>query len=63
MFGLLHLAHGAAERTKLLFQAGAVDRDLAGVVDRAIEQVGADADLFLRCAYRSCRLRRREAHR
>ena len=49
---LLHLAHRATERTQLLLQAGAVDRDFAGVVDETVEQVGADADLFLRCAHR-----------
>src|SRR3546814_5654605 len=38
--GLLYLAHRAAERTQLLLQAGAVDRDLAGVVEQLVEQVG-----------------------
>ena len=46
--GLLHFDHGAAERTELLFEARTIDRDFAGVVDEAIEQVGADAHLFLR---------------
>ena len=49
--GLLHFAHRAAERAELLFQAGAVDRDFAGVVDEPVEQVGADAHLFLRRAH------------
>ena len=48
--GLVHFRDGAAERTQLLLQAGAVDRDFAGVVDETVEQVGADAHLFLRCA-------------
>src|SRR5690606_5365581 len=41
---------GAAERRQLLFQAGAVDRHLARVVHQPVEQVGADAHLFLRRA-------------
>ena len=41
----------AAERAELLLEAGAVDRDFAGVVDQAVEQVGADAHLFLRRAH------------
>ena len=49
--GLLHFGHRRAERTELLLQARAVDRDLAGVVDQAVEQVGADAHLFLRRAH------------
>ena len=49
--GLLHFGHRAAERAELLFQARAVDRDFAGVVDQAVEQVGADAHLFLRRAH------------
>src|SRR5690606_39800421 len=49
--GLLHFAHRRAERTELLLESGAIDRDLAGVVDEAVEQVGADAHLFLRGAH------------
>ena len=45
-----HFRDGAAERTQLLFQTGAIDRDLTGVVHQAVEQVGADAHLFLRSA-------------
>ena len=48
--GLVEFAEVGAERTQLLFQAGAVDGDFAGVVDQAVEQVGADAHLFLRRA-------------
>ena len=43
-----HFGDRATERTQLLFQAGAIDRDLAGVVHQAVEQVGADAHLLLR---------------
>ena len=50
MLVCIHFRDGAAERTQLLFQAGAIDRDFAGVVDQAVEQVGADAHLFLRRA-------------
>src|SRR5690606_28415930 len=43
-------AEVAAEGTQLLFQAGAVDGDLTGVVHQAVEQVGADTHLLLRRA-------------
>jgi hypothetical protein len=49
--GLLHFAHGAAEGAELLFQARAVNRDFARVVHQAVQQVGADAHLFLRGAH------------
>ena len=45
--GAVQLGHGAAESTQLLFQARTVDRHFAGVVDQAVEQVGANAHLFL----------------
>ena len=46
--GRRQLRDGAAERTELLFEAGTVDRDFTGIVDQAVEQVGADAHLLLR---------------
>src|SRR5690606_720084 len=49
--GLLHFAHRRTERAELLLESGAVDGDLAGVVDEAVEQIGADAHLFLRSAH------------
>ena len=46
--GAVELGHGAAERAQLLFQPRTVDRHFAGMVDQAVEQVGAHAHLFLR---------------
>ena len=48
--GLVELAKIGSERAQLLFQSRAVDGDLTGIVHQPIEQVGADADLFLRRA-------------
>ena len=48
--GLFHFRGGAAERAELLFQAGAVGRDLACVVHQAVQQVGTNAHLLLRGA-------------
>jgi hypothetical protein len=48
--GGAEFAKVGAERTELLLEAGAVDGDFTGVVDQAVEQVGADAHLFLRRA-------------
>src|SRR3546814_5808080 len=50
--GLLHLAHRAAERTQLLLQAGAVDRDLAGVVDQLrSEEHTSELQSLMRISY------------
>ena len=46
--GAVEFGHGAAEGAQLLFQARTIDRDFTGMVDQAVEQVGAHADLFLR---------------
>jgi hypothetical protein len=45
--GALQFAHGTTEGAQLLFQARAVDRHFTGMVDQAVEQVGAHAHLLL----------------
>src|SRR3546814_2590607 len=57
--GLLHLAHRAAERTQLLLQAGAVDRDLAGVVDQLrSEEHTSEPQSTMRSPYAVVRLKK-----